>query len=177
MDFVWVEFTLSLDLVDLVTDPSLEVTWMKCKTYSSLTLDVRPAIILCNDIALIHNVVIVSLCRNPDGFLWAGDTAQTIYIRSTFSFKELGAFVYRYQVRDYEVRYEKLIVSSEIDPSSAWYPESPQGFSVARELLLSWRYCQLCQRHNPATTTVPGCNRCSATGSRCHRKWIASIFP
>ncbi|KAH9075551.1 P-loop containing nucleoside triphosphate hydrolase protein [Lactarius deliciosus] len=43
------------------------------------------------------NVVIVSLCRNPDGFLWAGDTAQTISIGSTFSFKELGAFVYRYQ--------------------------------------------------------------------------------
>ncbi len=50
-----------------------------------------------------HNVVIISLCRNPDGFLWAGDTAQTISIGSTFSFKELGAFIYRYQVRDFEV--------------------------------------------------------------------------
>ncbi|KAI9436977.1 hypothetical protein H4582DRAFT_2058436 [Lactarius indigo] len=70
------------NLVDFV-DPSLEVTWMKCKTYSSLTLD--------------HDIVIVSLCRNPDGLLWAGDTAQTISIGSTFSFKQLGAFVYRYQ--------------------------------------------------------------------------------
>lgn len=42
--------------------------------------------------------VIISLCRNPDGFLWAGDTAQTISIGSTFTFKQLGASVYRYQV-------------------------------------------------------------------------------
>ncbi|KAH9172877.1 hypothetical protein EDB89DRAFT_842082 [Lactarius sanguifluus] len=49
------------------------------------------------DLLLIDTRLIVSLCRNPDGFLWAGDTAQTISIGSTFSFKELGAFVYRYQ--------------------------------------------------------------------------------
>ena len=55
-----------------------------------------------------HIVVIVSLCRNPDGFLWAGDTAQTISVGSTFSFRELGAFVYRYQVCDSEVLYQKL---------------------------------------------------------------------
>src|SRR6266702_318806 len=50
VDFMWVEFTPSLDLVDLATDPSMEVTWMKCKTYSSSTFDVRSAMILCNDI-------------------------------------------------------------------------------------------------------------------------------
>ncbi|KAH9022664.1 hypothetical protein EDB84DRAFT_1441149 [Lactarius hengduanensis] len=49
------------------------------------------------DLLLIDARLIVSLCRNPDGFLWAGDTAQTISIGSTFSFKQLGAFVYRYQ--------------------------------------------------------------------------------
>ncbi|KAH8979762.1 P-loop containing nucleoside triphosphate hydrolase protein [Lactarius hatsudake] len=49
------------------------------------------------DLLLIDARLIVSLCRNPDGFLWAGDTAQTISIGSAFSFKELGAFVYRYQ--------------------------------------------------------------------------------
>jgi hypothetical protein len=43
-------------------------------------------------------IVIISLCRNPDGLLWAGDTAQTISIGSTFTFKQLGASVYRYQV-------------------------------------------------------------------------------
>ncbi|KAH9009229.1 hypothetical protein EDB84DRAFT_1584162 [Lactarius hengduanensis] len=49
------------------------------------------------DLLLIDARLIVSLCRNPDGFLWAGDTAQTISVGSAFSFKELGAFVYRYQ--------------------------------------------------------------------------------
>ena len=83
-----------------------------------------------------HNVVVISLCRNPNGFLWAGDTAQTISIGSTFSFKELGSFVYRYQVCDSEVPYVKLTVSSEINPSGAWYPESPGELSVARELPL-----------------------------------------
>ncbi|KAH9049425.1 hypothetical protein EDB84DRAFT_1453860 [Lactarius hengduanensis] len=57
-----------------------------------------------------HNLVTVSLCRNPGGFLWTGDTVQTISIGSTFGFKELGAFVYRYQVRDSDVPYEKLTV-------------------------------------------------------------------
>jgi hypothetical protein len=42
--------------------------------------------------------VIIFLCRNPDGLVWAGDTAQTISIGSTFTFKQLGASVWRYQV-------------------------------------------------------------------------------
>ena len=49
---------------------------------------------------LIRVIVIISLCRNPDGLLWAGDTAQTISIGSTFTFKQLGASIYRYQVRE-----------------------------------------------------------------------------
>ncbi|KAI9453661.1 hypothetical protein BJY52DRAFT_1418183 [Lactarius psammicola] len=49
------------------------------------------------DLLLIDARLIISLCKNPDGFLWAGDTAQTISIGSAFSFKQLGAFVYRYQ--------------------------------------------------------------------------------
>ncbi|KAI9455099.1 hypothetical protein BJY52DRAFT_1417616 [Lactarius psammicola] len=107
VDFVCVESTPSLDLVDLVTDRSMEVTWMKCKTYSSSTLDM-------------YNLVIVSLCRNPDGFLWAGDTAQTISIGSTFSFKQLGSFVYRYQKSIRAVR---------------GIPSHPKGF----QLLVNYR--------------------------------------
>jgi len=49
------------------------------------------------DLLLIDTRLIISLCRNPDGLLWAGDTAQTISIGSTFTFKQLGASVYRYQ--------------------------------------------------------------------------------
>ena len=141
VDFVWVEFTFSLDSVDLVTDLSPKVTLMKCKTYSSSTLDVRSAILPCNDVAYMHNLVIISLCRNPDGFLWAGDTAQTISIGSTFSFTQLGAFVYRYQVCAFVLSYDKLTVSSEINPINAWDPKSPQEFSVARELSFSCWHC------------------------------------
>ena len=47
---------------------------------------------------MIRAIVIISLCRNPDGLLWAGDTAQTISIGSTFTFKKLSASVNRYQV-------------------------------------------------------------------------------
>ncbi|KAH9985770.1 hypothetical protein BJV77DRAFT_1031292 [Russula vinacea] len=49
------------------------------------------------DLLLIDTRLIISLCRNPDGLLWAGDTAQTISIGSTFTFKKLSASVNRYQ--------------------------------------------------------------------------------
>ncbi|GJE94233.1 hypothetical protein PsYK624_104010 [Phanerochaete sordida] len=39
--------------------------------------------------------VLWRLCRHPDGIFWAGDTAQTISVGSTFRFKELKAFVWR----------------------------------------------------------------------------------
>ncbi|KAH9017014.1 hypothetical protein EDB85DRAFT_2295003 [Lactarius pseudohatsudake] len=72
------------------------------------------------DLLLIDARLIVSLCRNPDGFLWAGDTAQTISIGSTFSFKQLGAFVYRYQRSIQSVR---------------GAPSHPKGF----QLLVNYR--------------------------------------
>ena len=102
--------SLSFDSVDSVTDPLLEATWMRCKTYSSSTLDVRSIFVPSIDITYKYttNVVIVSLCRNPDGFLWAGDTAQTISIGSTFRFNELGAFIYRYQACNSEVLYKEV---------------------------------------------------------------------
>ncbi|KAH9017010.1 hypothetical protein EDB85DRAFT_2203580 [Lactarius pseudohatsudake] len=72
------------------------------------------------DLLLIDARLIVSLCRNPDGFLWAGDTAQTISIGSAFSFKQLGAFVYRYQRSIQSVR---------------GAPSQPKGF----QLLVNYR--------------------------------------
>ncbi|KAK7034640.1 hypothetical protein VNI00_012282 [Paramarasmius palmivorus] len=35
------------------------------------------------------------LCRNPTGLFWAGDTAQTISVGSSFRFNELKSFLYR----------------------------------------------------------------------------------
>jgi len=62
----------------------------------------------CN-VVFMQVTVIISLCRNPDGLLWAGDTAQTISIGSTFTFKQLGASVYRYQVCNCVERLSTLI--------------------------------------------------------------------
>ncbi|KAF8598550.1 P-loop containing nucleoside triphosphate hydrolase protein [Ceratobasidium sp. AG-I] len=36
-----------------------------------------------------------SLCSNPDGSYWCGDTAQTINVGSSFRIKELKAFIYQ----------------------------------------------------------------------------------
>ncbi|EDR08129.1 uncharacterized protein LACBIDRAFT_294434 [Laccaria bicolor S238N-H82] len=39
--------------------------------------------------------VLRSLCRNPNGLFWAGDTAQAISIGSSFRINDLKAFLYR----------------------------------------------------------------------------------
>lgn len=44
------------------------------------------------------NLVLRSVCPNPDGLFFAGDTAQTISVGSTFRFSELKAFLYRLEV-------------------------------------------------------------------------------
>ena len=43
-------------------------------------------------------LVLRSLVRNPDGLFWAGDTAQTISVGSSFRFNDLKAFLYRLEV-------------------------------------------------------------------------------
>ena len=42
--------------------------------------------------------VLRSLVRNPDGLFWAGDTAQTISVGSSFRFNDLKAFLHRLEV-------------------------------------------------------------------------------
>ncbi|KAL5518531.1 hypothetical protein ACEPAH_213 [Sanghuangporus vaninii] len=53
------------------------------------------------------------LCRNPHGLFWAGDTAQTISIGSSFRFNDLKASLYDYervQRQLYPLASEKVIV-------------------------------------------------------------------
>lgn len=38
------------------------------------------------------------LCKNPHGLFWAGDTAQTISVGSSFRFDDLKAFLFRIEV-------------------------------------------------------------------------------
>jgi len=42
--------------------------------------------------------VLRSLCRRADGLFWAGDTAQTISVGSSFRFDDLKAFIFRVEV-------------------------------------------------------------------------------
>ncbi|KAI9462689.1 hypothetical protein HD554DRAFT_2288449 [Boletus coccyginus] len=47
------------------------------------------------DNLLIDALLLRLLCRNPEGLIWAGDTAQTISAGSSFRFDDLKAFLYR----------------------------------------------------------------------------------
>lgn len=40
-------------------------------------------------------LILRSLCHNPDGLFWAGDTAQTISVGSSFRFDDLKSFLFR----------------------------------------------------------------------------------
>jgi hypothetical protein len=53
-----------------------------------------------------------ALCCDKDGLFFAGDTAQTISVGSSFSFNELKAFQYRLEVDIGPVaaEYERLIL-------------------------------------------------------------------
>ncbi|KAJ7652111.1 hypothetical protein DFH06DRAFT_1094341 [Mycena polygramma] len=56
---------------------------------------------LCKWITFLGNpefnasIVLRTLCQNPNGLFWAGDTAQTIAVGSSFRFQELKAFLFR----------------------------------------------------------------------------------
>lgn len=50
------------------------------------------------DNLLIDAFILRSICRNPNGMFWAGDTAQTISVGSSFRFNDLKAFLYRLEV-------------------------------------------------------------------------------
>ena len=42
--------------------------------------------------------VMRTLCINPHGLFWAGDTAQTIAVGSSFRFNDLKASLYNFEV-------------------------------------------------------------------------------
>ncbi|KAF8261742.1 hypothetical protein EI94DRAFT_1745299 [Lactarius quietus] len=51
------------------------------------------------DNLLIDAKVLRAICCNPDGQFWAGDTAQTISVGSSFRFDDLKAFLHRIEER------------------------------------------------------------------------------
>ncbi|KAJ7479993.1 hypothetical protein B0H11DRAFT_1263344 [Mycena galericulata] len=54
------------------------------------------------DNLLIDTLLLRSICHNPNGLFWAGDTAQTISVGSSFRFNELKAFLYHIEQRRLE---------------------------------------------------------------------------
>lgn len=63
-----------------------------------------PVQFLYNDEAqdnlIIDMFLLRSLCDNPNGLFWAGDTAQTITLGSSFKFSELTSMMYRIEARN-----------------------------------------------------------------------------
>ncbi|KAH7101434.1 hypothetical protein BKA62DRAFT_703810 [Auriculariales sp. MPI-PUGE-AT-0066] len=47
------------------------------------------------DNLLVDTLMLRIICSNPDGLFWAGDTAQTISVGSSFRFNDLRAFLHR----------------------------------------------------------------------------------
>ncbi|KIO30551.1 hypothetical protein M407DRAFT_20439 [Tulasnella calospora MUT 4182] len=56
------------------------------------------------DNLIIDAALLRTLCPNPHGLFFAGDTAQTISVGSAFRFSELKAFLYRLERNDVHVR-------------------------------------------------------------------------
>ncbi|KDQ17282.1 hypothetical protein BOTBODRAFT_185985 [Botryobasidium botryosum FD-172 SS1] len=56
------------------------------------------------DNLLIDAHLLRSLCRNPRGLFWAGDTAQTISVGCSFRFEDLKATLYRLEEADNQVK-------------------------------------------------------------------------
>ncbi|GJE94268.1 hypothetical protein PsYK624_104370 [Phanerochaete sordida] len=52
------------------------------------------------DNLLIDAMIVRALCKNANGLLWAGDTAQTIFAGSSFTFNTLKAFLYRQEEKE-----------------------------------------------------------------------------
>ncbi|KAJ7222598.1 hypothetical protein GGX14DRAFT_664393, partial [Mycena pura] len=61
-------------------------------------------------------IVLRSLCQDPNSLFWAGDTAQTISVGSSFRFNELKSFLHRIEERRKEHRPE-LAFAPAVPPS------------------------------------------------------------
>ena len=114
------------------------VTLTKYKTCSASMPSVSFVSMNTSDaiLRLLVAPVIASLCRNPNGFMWAGDTAQTIAVESVFTFEQLGALLYRCFVRgvlSVTATEPELTAFSQNSTSSA--PHRPERY----QLLVNYR--------------------------------------
>ncbi|KAJ7451097.1 hypothetical protein FB451DRAFT_1566339 [Mycena latifolia] len=73
------------------------------------------------DNLLIDTLLLRSICHNPNGLFWAGDTAQTISVGSSFRFNELKAFLFRIEQRRLETN-----LRTELCYQPTWQPRTFQ---------------------------------------------------
>ena len=85
-------------------------TLTKFKTICLLTQSVCFYLSWSILIVLDLDAVLRAICRNPDGQFWAGDTAQTISVGSSFRFDDLKAFLHRNEAS--RLHYKNLYTSS-----------------------------------------------------------------
>ena len=97
------------------------------------------------DLILSHNAqqssltialaVLRSLCSNPNGLCWAGDTAQTIALGSSFKFSELTSTMYRVEV--WVISPHKALVIAQYRPTGKQLEHSPEGLVCPTSHVLS----------------------------------------
>src|SRR6266545_6189633 len=94
--------------------------------------------------------VLRSLTRNPDGLFWAGDTAQTISVGSSFRFNDLKAFLFRLEVLDElsetkcrELTFFPSETTRRFRKSRVFSTGSPHVPSY-HKLSFSWWNCPMC---------------------------------
>ena len=112
----------------------------KLKIIYSSTRSVSLYIQYHNRIHPLFVSVLWAICKNPDGFFWAGDTAQTISAGSSFRFDDLKAFMHRVEVCH-------LILAFSLCDTSAGFTEcflgkKPSDVSTDYQLSLARRYRQ-----------------------------------
>lgn len=96
-------------------------------------------------------VVLRAICRNPDGQFWAGDTAQTISVGSSFRFDDLKAFLYRNEVGHFHLfRITHLMIyfydTAKCETAIRWNDRAAfaEVFPACHKLSFARRDCQVC---------------------------------
>lgn len=140
-------------------------------------------------IALNFHAVLRAICRNPDGQFWAGDTAQTISVGSSFRFDDLKAFLHRNEASKGH-HFQHICFELILDASGAFEAAthsnvctpSTQVVPACHQLPLARRDSGVCAlSHSSYHKILAICNRHFTRGERdcrwnkaCFLQWLGS---
>jgi len=149
IDFLFASFR-EYSLFETFTFPNRYVD----EVQDNLLIDAKRA--KSSDLIRIDNtyclfVVLRAICRNPDGQFWAGDTAQTISVGSSFRFDDLKAFLYRNEAGHFHVsRITHLMIcffnTGKSETAIRWNDRATfaKVFPTCHKLPFARRDCQVC---------------------------------